>query len=145
MKTAIIYYSKTGNTELVAKQFNDVKLLRVEAKSDNPNQKNPELTNIPEVKPYKHIVFASPVHGFQLAKVMNTYLHQVGDLNNKTIDLFVTHFFPFAWLGGNQSLKQMQKIIESKGGEIRYKTSVNWKSRKREKVIATMIKEYIQS
>lgn len=143
MKTAIVYYSKTGNTESVAKRFKDATLFRVKAKSDNPNQTHPELVDIPDIEAFQHIIFASPVHGFRLSKVMQTYLNQLSDLENKTIDLFITHFFPFSWLGGNQTLKQMQKIIETKGGKIRYKTSVNWKSRKREKIINAMLEKYI--
>ena len=73
---------------------------------------------------------------------MNVYLNQLQNIDGKLIDLYIMHFFPFAWMGGNQTLNQMKKIIKSRGGEVRYKTSINWKSRKKEHTINEMIKLY---
>lgn len=142
MKKAIIYYSKTGNTESVAKRFSDFDLLKIKAESDDPNILKPVLVESPEVKDYDYLVFASPVHGFQLCKIMVAYLNSLDDLSGKVIDLFITHHFRFACLGGNQSLKQMKNIVEAKNGQVRFMTSVNWKSKKREEIIEAMIKQY---
>ncbi len=142
MNKAIVYYSKTGNTDMVAKRFKGFDLLRITAESDDPNMKHPKLTNIPTIDTYDYIVFASPVHGFQLSKVMQTYLNQVQHLEGKLIDIYITHFFPFAWMGGDQTLKQMKKLIQSSGGEVRFKTSINWSRRNREATIDEMIKLY---
>ncbi len=142
MNKAIVYYSKTGNTNLVAKKLKDFDLLRITAESDDPNIKDPKLTNIPKIDSYDYIVFASPVHGFQLSRVMRSYLTQVQHLEGKLIDVFITHFFPFAWMGGDQTLKQMKKLIKSRGGEVRYKTSINWSRRNRDATVEEMIKLY---
>ncbi len=143
MKKAIVYYSKTGNTKSVTERFSGFDLLQIKAQSDNPNIYKPLLTELPDVRDYDYLVFASPVHGFQLCKITRAYLNTLGDLSGKTIDLYITHQFPFAFLGGNQTLKQMKKIIEAKNGEIRFMTSVNWGSKKREEVIKEMIKQYL--
>ncbi|MDD3712844.1 MAG: hypothetical protein PHZ28_05065 [Candidatus Izemoplasmatales bacterium] len=142
MEKAIIYYSKTGNTESIVKRMRGFKALRVVPEDDNPNIQDPVIVDSPEVKVYQEIIFASPVHGFQLAIVMRKYLESLDDLNGKTIDIFVTHHFPFAWMGGNPTLKQMKKIIESKNGQVRQMTSINWTSKKREKSIIDMIAKY---
>lgn len=142
MRQCIVYYSKTGNTESVAKRFNDFDLLKVRASSDDPNIQNPILTYIPEINDYDYVIFATPVHGFQISKIMKTYLETIDTYKGKTIDLFITHFFPFAWMGGNSSLKQMKKIIENKHGIVRQMTSVNWKNRKRNQIIQSMIESY---
>ena len=142
MKKAVVYYSKTGNTETIAKKFSGFDLLKVSAVSDDPNIVHPTLVSVPDIDAYDYIVFASPVHGFQLSKIMNVYLNQLQNIDGKLIDLYITHFFPFAWMGGNQTLNQMKKIIKSRGGEVRYKTSINWKSRKKEHTINEMIKLY---
>ena len=144
MKRAVIYYSKTGNTKGVVEKLSDFEFLGVIPENDNPNLPNPVLKVSPNVKDYERIIFASPVHGFQLSKVMQAYLAQCDDLENKTIDLFVTHHFPFAWLGGNQTLKQMKKLVEKKNGKIRYMTSINWTSKNRVAVIEEMVKLYNQ-
>ena len=142
MKKAVVYYSKTGNTEMIAKKFENFELFKVSAVSDDPNIKDPTLVNPPEIDSYDYIVFASPVHGFQLSKIMVAYLNQIQNLEGKLIDIYITHFFPFAWMGGNQSLNQMKKIIKSRGGEVRYKTSINWSRRNKDKVIEEMIALY---
>lgn len=142
MKKCVVFYSKTGNTLSVAEKFKDFDLLEIKAELDDPNIEHPNLTQIPDFSDYDHVVFATPVHGFQISKVMRTYLTQVLDYHDKVVDLFITHFFPFAWMGGNGSLRQMKKLIESKGGSVRYRTSINWKSKKRESVIEKMVVDY---
>jgi flavodoxin len=139
MKKAIVYYSKTGNTKMIANRFEDFDLLEVKAISDDPNQKNLTLVNPPKIDTYDYVIFASPVHGFQLSKIMAAYLNQLEHLDSKLIDLYITHFFPFAWMGGNQTLKQMKKIIKSKGGEVRYKFSINWSRKNKDLMIKEMI------
>ena len=142
MKKAIVFYSKTGNTKTIANKFEGFDSLEIKAMSDDPNIKNPTLINPPKIDTYDYIVFASPVHGFQLSKIMLTYLNQLEHLDGKLIDLYITHFFPFAWMGGNQTLKQMKKIIKSKGGDVRYKYSINWSSRKKDSMINEMLNLY---
>jgi NAD(P)H dehydrogenase (quinone) len=145
MKKAIIIYSKTGNTLGVAKKLAekmDIEVLEVKVENDNPNITKPILTQAPDVSSYEHLIFASPVHGFSLSQVMQTYLSQLPNLSGKTADLFITHFFPYAWMGGNRTLKQMRRILESKQVEVKQMTSINWKSKKRESVISSMIENY---
>lgn len=145
MKSAIVLYSKTGNTLSVAKKLeavSDFDLKEVTAMSDDPNIAKPELVEAPDVLGYDHIVFASPVHGFNLSRIMNAYLNQLPDLTGKTVDLFITHLFPFAWMGGTHTLKQMKKIVEFKNAKVGKMTSINWKSKKREQVIVEMINSY---
>ncbi|MBU1143583.1 MAG: flavodoxin [Firmicutes bacterium] len=145
MKKAIVIYSKTGNTLGVAKRLSEkmnVEVMEIKVKDDNPNIMEPTLTYIPDISNYDHLIFASPVHGFNLSKVMQVYLKQLPDLENKTADLYITHFFPFAWMGGNRTLKQMKNILESKHCKVNRLTSINWKSKRRESVIQTMIENY---
>jgi len=145
MKSLIVLYSKTGNTLGVAEKIKDVlkcDLEQVKAKSDEPNEMKPELVVIPDITKHDHLIFATPVHGFSISRIMRAYLEQLPDLSGKTIDLFVTHLFPFAWMGGNSTLKQMRKIILSKNGSVRHMTSVNWKSKKKQQVIEDLINSY---
>ncbi|MBE0700519.1 MAG: flavodoxin [Acholeplasmataceae bacterium] len=150
MKTAIIIYSKTGNTRGVAKRLEtqlkamnkDVDLLEVVAASDDPNVVDVKLVDVPDIAGYDQLIFASPVHAFSLSKIMSTYLWQLETLEKKDVKLFVTHFFPFAWMGGNRTLKQMKSIVERKLGLVSDVVSINWKSKKREHVIEDMISRW---
>jgi flavodoxin len=142
MEKCIVYYSKTGHTESVVKRFEGFDTKEIKAASDNPNQENVDLIVKPSIEEVEHLVLACPVHGFQACRVMKAYLEQLDDLQGKTIDLFVTHHFRFAWLGGRQALKQLRQLVESKAGKVRYETSINWKSHKREMDIQSMIEKY---
>ncbi|MCF7931034.1 MAG: hypothetical protein K9L02_05965 [Acholeplasmataceae bacterium] len=145
MKSLIVLYSKTGNTLGVGKRLAEAKgfdIKEVTAMSDDPNNKKPELVEVPDIIGYDHLIFGSPVHGFNLSQIMHVYLSQLPDLTGKTIDLFITHFFPYAWMGGTRTLKQMKQIVETKNGKVGKMTSINWKSKKRELVISEMIKAY---
>lgn len=93
------------------------------------NYPPPVLTQIPDISRHDYDVFGTPVHVFQISQIMKAYLNQLPTLTGKTIDLYVTHFFPFAWMGGTITLKQMKKIIEQKGGKVRHMSSINWKSK----------------
>lgn len=141
---AIIIYSKTGNTLSVAKQLvlkKNMPLLRIIPQLDDPNIPHPFLIESPQIDHYDHVIIGSPVHGFSLSKVMKAYLEQT-NLQSKKVDLFITHYFPFAWMGGNQTLKQMKKLVESKGGIVNMMTSINWSNKKRLSDINDMISRY---
>jgi len=145
MKNGIVIYSKTGNTRAVAERLAQAmycQIFEIRAVSDDPNILIPELVTKPDVSTFDHLVFASPVHGFSVSKIMEAYLKQLKDLEGKTIDLFITHHFPFAWMGGNRALKQMKAIVEAKKGIVGKVTSVNWTSKKREQVIEELVKTY---
>ena len=145
MRKGIIVYSKTGNTLGVAQRLAEKinsEVMEVKVENDDPNILVPVLTQTPDVCTYSHLVFAAPVHGFNLSKAMHTYLNQLPDLTGKTVDLFITHFFPFAWMGGNRALRQMKMIVEGKHAIVNQMTSINWKSKKRESDIYQMIENY---
>lgn len=140
---AVVIYSKTGNTRSVAMRLVGPTCLLLEVKPvvDNPNIEHPELKDKPDISSYNHIILGSPVHGFMLSKVIQTYI-QLTDFTGKNVDLFVTHFFPFAWMGGKQTLKQMKKLVEKKGGTVNLMTSINWKNRKRQTDIDSLVERY---
>jgi len=144
MKTIVIY-SSTGNTRNVALRLSYVtklNILEIQAQSNDPNEMNVVLTNIPDISIYDEIILGTPVHGFSMPKITNAYLSKLPDLTNKTFDLFVTHFFPFAWMGGTSTLKQLRKAIEMKHGIVRHELCINWKSKKREQNIEELIARF---
>lgn len=144
-KNAIVVYSKTGHTLEVAKRIqvkNNAEILAIEATSDDPNQKIVELIETPDIIGFDHIILGSPVHGFRVSKIMEAYLKQLPELMGKTFDLYVTQFFPFAFLGANQAFKQMKKLIEQKDGAVRLMKRVSFGSRKREMQILDLIRSF---
>lgn len=140
----IVVYSKTGNTKMVAEEIaknGSLPLHFVIPVNDDPNIKEPELKESPDIKAYDHVILGSPVHGFMLAHVMRVYIEHT-DFTNKKVDLFITHFFPFAWMGGTHTLKQMKKLVEKKGGQVQMMTPINWKNKKRAQDIKNLVEKY---
>ncbi len=139
MKIGIIVYSNTGHTLSVAKEL-EKKLKtkhEVELKEVKGNRKgNVVLTNTPSIEKYDYIIFASFVEAFQLNEVMKKYLKEL-DLKNKRISAFVTEAFSKPWLGGNNAIKQINKIVNLEKSGI-----INWNNKKREEQITNLINDF---
>lgn len=153
MNVGIIVYSYTGNTLSVAERIQSAleqkghtaTLLQVKAVDQNPNNRAPvTLSEAPDPTPYDELILAAPVNGFQLALVMQTYLKAQPKLAGKTVDAFVTHYFPKAWLGGNQTISQFKSALEANGATVRKTGVINWSSRKRESDINGLIERFSQ-
>lgn len=151
MKIGIIVHSHTGNTLSVAEKLKEkflsaghsVSLHRVSA--HNPEETNVQkiqLNERPEIRSYDVLLFGAPVNAFSLSPVMQSYLSAIESLKSKKVACFMTQSFPFPWMGGNRSLKQMTDICQSKGAHPYEIGIVNWtKMPKLEKRINTVVEK----
>lgn len=151
MKIGIIVFSFTGNTYSVAEKIKSklidkgcsVNIERVEIEGNKyPNNDIFEFKNIPETGKYDFIIFGSPVEAFSLSRIMKKYLGQISSLKNKKVALFVTEFFPYPWMGGNNAIKVMKKLCEDKDATITETGVVNWKNKKRNKMIENIVNKF---
>lgn len=149
MKIGIILFSETGNTYSVAKKIKehlknkDVTIEKVAIQRLSSDRSHFNFTYEPCVKDYDLIIFGAFTEGFMLTPVMKEYLSKQ-DLTNKKTMAFITHFFPFAWMGGTNSLKQMTNLLETKGSKILSTGVINWKSSKRIKDIDDLVNKFTQ-
>lgn len=144
MNIGIVVHSLTGNTLSVAERLqkaflacgHSAALERVTAVDEKASsEKELRLKDIPDISGYDALVFAAPVHGFSLSPVMALYLSGLSSLNGKRTGLFVTQFFPRAWMGGNRAVRQMVRLCEAKKAVVSHTSVVNWSSRQRERLI----------
>ncbi len=144
MKTGIIIHSRTNNTLSVGEkllntllaQGRTATLERVKAVNEDPNLKeNVHLASVPDIKAYDYIVLGAPVEAFSLSPVMKAYLAQLPSLRGKKVALFVTQYFPKAWMGGNRAIKQMVRHVTRLGGDVTNTAIVNWTNKAREEQI----------
>lgn len=150
MKIGIIVYSQTGNTYSVAEKLQNalikkghkVNIEKIEASRDPKQPTVINLTKIPDINKYDSVVFATFVEAFCLCPVMIKYLDQIKTLKGKNITGFVTQFFPYPWMGGNHAIKQMKKACASKDNNISISAIVNWKNKKRDKLIDQLIEDF---
>lgn len=143
MNVGIIYYSNSGNTLSVSETIKEaletsghqVSLERIEVTPDNPQAESVKLVKAPAITGFDLLVFASPVHGFQPSKAMSAFLTQLAELSERKVVCFVTHFFPFAWMGGKPSISKMKSVCEKKGAKVLLTGIIDWKNRKRNQEI----------
>jgi len=103
MKSLVIYYSKTGNTEKVAKAI--AKGLGVEPK------KIGEAVNVLE---YDLICIGTPVYSFAPAEQVNEFMRKLPDLSSKRGAGFCTMHM----VGGKKTLEALRVGMETKGIEF---------------------------
>lgn len=148
MNIGIIVHSHTGNTLSVAEKLKEkflseghlVNLEQVTAVNEDPAAAaNVDLKTIPDTVGYDMLIFGAPVRAFSLSPVMLLYLNQLPSLQDIKISCFVTQQLPFAWLGGNRSIKQMKKAVIAKNGTVQKSGVVNWSSKKRDDLITDLI------
>jgi flavodoxin len=146
MRIGIIFHSVTGNTRQVAqilhdaleKRSIDADLLEIKASADDPDEVGVTIDERPDLSSYDKLVFAAPVHAFNLSRVMRTYLKEIDDLSGVETAMFITHHFPFAWMGGTQALNTMKRLLVKKGARVTTRTSINWSSSRRDEAIRSM-------
>jgi len=147
MNIQIITYSQTGKTLSVSKllyddlnklkfkvSFDEIKV--IDKKIPRPNPFTIELS--PELKG-DIIVLATLVEGFLPSPVMMEYINN-HDFSNKKVICVVTHFFPFAWMGGNSAIKKMANLLIGKKANVIATGIINWSSKQRVVNISEVIK-----
>lgn len=135
MKIGIIVHSQSGHTFTVAEKLKDklaaaghsVSIERITPV--DPRQmdlKKIQFEKLPDLSPYDALIFAAPVHGFDVSNVMKVYMGQLPSLQNKKVACFVTKGLPFDSTGGNQAISRMKSTFESKGGTVVGTGIVHW-------------------
>lgn len=140
MKVGIVVFSRTGNTKSVvlklreelagARHSVDMELI---TEGDAASEKPINFSK------YDLIVFASPVEGFCVSKVMKNYLDGIVSLKEKKVALLVTEKFPYPWMGGSNTIRQMKKICTNKGAQVCTSEIINWSNSKRDLQIAQSV------
>ena len=148
MNIGIIVHSHTGNTYSVAERLMEslvkdghfVSIEKLTAVNDKEQDvRKVMLTYSPQIDDYDALVLGAPVRGFALSPVMAAYLSHVPSMQGKVVECFVTEFFPYPWMGGNQAIKQMEEICELKGAIVLETGIVNWFSKHRKEQISSLI------
>jgi len=155
MNIGIIVHSQTGNTLHVANRLKEqlektghhVTLSRMKTLGESNSIQNPdqvELDHLADAHGYDVIIFGGWVQAFNLCQGFSKYLHQLETLNAKEVHCFVTHHFPFAWMGGNHAISQMKKILRSKNVTVHSTVVFNWSRKNNLSLIDTWAETFSQ-
>lgn len=130
MKTAIVYYSMSGNTKYVAEKIADgiktsgeVDIIRIEPKKAYPDKgakkffwggKSAVMGETPALQPYEfnieeyeRIIFGTPVWASTFVPPLRTFINDNPDVKNKKIAVFTC----FSGGGADKAIDKMKKYI----------------------------------
>ena len=130
MKTAIVYYSMSGNTKYVAEKIADgiktsgeVDIIRIEPKKEYPDKgvkkffwggKRAVMGETPALQPYEcnieeyeRIIFGTPVWASTFVPPLRTFINDNSDVKNKKIAVFTC----FSGGGADKAIDKMKKYI----------------------------------
>lgn len=151
MKAAIVIHSLTGNTLSVGNKIIkklsekglETELIKIEPLGgEDRNEADSLKINFKDqlnIEEYDIVIIGSPVRGFSMSPVLKAYLSKAGDLKQKKFYIFVTHFFPFAFMGGKTAIRQIKNQIENNGGNVVDSAIIDWKNPSRTKQIDKLI------
>ncbi len=100
MKSLVVYYSKSGNTEKVAKAI--ARGLGTELK---------KIEEVENVSQYELICIGTPVHALAPAKPVKEFLEKLPDLSGRKGAGFCTMHA----VGGKRTLRIIKERLENKG------------------------------
>lgn len=130
MRTAIVYYSMSGNTKYVADKIanelrtsGEVDIIRIEPVKAYPDQgakkfiwggKSAVMGDKPRLQPYvfqsaqyDRIIFGTPVWASTFAPPLRTFIHDHAELKDKKIAVFTC----FSGGGADKAIDKMKKYI----------------------------------
>ncbi len=102
IKSLVVYYSETGNTEKIAEAIT----MGLEA-----DLKKIEEIKISDILNYDLLCVGTPVHGFAPAKIIREFLEKLPELKSKKAIAFCTMHFA----GDKKTLKIIKKKFEARG------------------------------
>ena len=132
MKSAVIFYSYSGNTAEVArtlveelKQRGAVDVFRLDADDEADSflgqcrraffkKKAVIKDTVFDVSSYSLICLGTPVWAFGMAPAMRTYIEKCSGVEHKNIMLFTTYG---SGTGNNKCLNEMQGLLAKKGAQ----------------------------
>jgi len=156
MKSAIIYYSFSGNTRKVSeiladylKQKGEVEIVELKALDESGSflgqanrafwKKRAKIDfTDSDLSPYDLICLGTPVWAFGPAPAINTYLDKCSGLDGKSVVLFTTYG---SGTGNNRCLDYMQKILTEKGAKSFNRFSIQQFKVKDKEFVFSQIKD----
>jgi hypothetical protein len=154
MNIAIIAHSQTGNTLSVALKLKSrleetnhhVSLVHIknsEQQASLNQEPSLNITGDELLQEYDAMIFAGWVQAFSLCLGFSSYLKKLPVLKAKQAHIYVTHHFPFAWMGGNHAISQMKSILNSHNITVNSTKVFNWSNKKNTQQIDTWVDETV--
>ena len=154
MKICVVVHSFTGNTLIVAEKLAarlrekghtvDLERLEVVGGEDRNQQSIDKIIfkKILDLSGYDRVFIAGPVRGFSISPVLKAWIEKTGSLQGKKLAIFVTHAFPFSFMGGKSAIRQIESKCREKGADIFALGIIDWGNKKRDKQIEDLVARF---
>ena len=152
MKIGMIIHSMTGNTSHVAERIKNrleddghqvsLEKLFIVVGEDLKEDKIENIEFEPlsiDISQVDMLIIGCPVRGFSASPPIKAFLAKTEDLRQKDIMVFVTHAFPYSWMGGKTAIKQLRKIFGEMGTSVVHCGIIDWKNARREQQIEDLV------
>lgn len=154
MKIGFIVHSQSGNTLSVAQkvidqlkaQGHDVMLTHIKDEDVNVSMQHPErfITVVDEVTSNVDVLFIGGwVQAFSLCRGLNFAIQHHFNIQSKETHLFLTHHFPFEWMGGTNAMKQLTKHVIAKEHQVKTTKIFNWSRKNNQQLIEQWVDSMI--
>jgi len=155
MKIGFIIHSQSGNTLSVAKKLMDqlkqqgheVVLTHLKDENVNTSMQHPErlITVMNESYPKVDLLIVGGwVQAFSLCRGLAYYAQQQLNIQAQETHLFVTHHFPYEWMGGNHAIKQLSTLLKGKNHKIKSTKIFNWSRKNNQQQIQQWVDSMIE-
>lgn len=131
MEIAVLYHSQTGKTKLFAEgiaaklaasghnvQSTHLQTIETIKGGSVRQQMKISFENLPDVSTADLILFGGPVWAFGASPVIIAAIKALTGLQGKNALSFITMGFPFKCMGGNASLRYMDRELATKGMRV---------------------------
>lgn len=155
MNIAIIVHSQTGNTLSVAQKLrtrfeekgHSVSLSHIKDSDsqDSSNQK-PGAVFLGDELPQDSdvLIIAGWVQAFSLCQGLSNFLNTWPIIKTHQTHIFVTHHFPYAWMGGNNAISQMKSSLSKQNIVVNSAKVFNWSNKSNLNQIDSWVEETVQ-
>lgn len=154
MNIAIIIHSQTGNTLSVAQKLrtrleemnHQISLIHVKNRDQQNtyNQKPSLVISGDELhQEYDVVIIGGWVQAFSLCLGFTHYLKEIPSLKSNQTHIFVTHHFPYAWLGGNNAISQMKSILSKHNITVNSSKVFNWSRKNNNEEIQRWVEDTV--
>jgi NAD(P)H dehydrogenase (quinone) len=155
MKFGFIIHSQSGNTLSVAKKLIDqlkyngheVYLTHIKSKDVNTSMQHPEALITVSEESFSEVdvlIVGGWVQAFSLCRGLGYYCQHQLNVKAKDTHIFVTHHFPFEWLGGTHAIKQLSSILITQKHSIRSSKVFNWSRKNNDEQVQDWVESLLK-
>jgi flavodoxin len=145
MNVGIIVYSETGHTYEVIEKLADK--LREQHTVTIYRLKYDKAQNIvngvPYINGHQRLILATPVQGFAPTIPIMEAIRRIENFDGRIVDVLITQYFRFKWLGGKQTINVLIRAIEHAKGVFGVDADIHWQRKDRDQQIQAAIDKFI--